>query len=163
MPELTNPHDKFFKEILSREEVARDFLKNYLPPEVYALINTDSLELSKDTFVDKDLTEYFSDLLYKADIKDGKSAYIYILFEHKSYREPHTAFDLLRYMVRIWESVLKTESNTKFPVISIEDLEKALDEASPDKGGVLRPALVLYLLAALAVSQDISRLFRERA
>ena len=47
--------------------------------------------------------------------------------------------------------------------VSIEDLEKALDEAAPDKGGVLRPALVLYLLAALAVSQDISPLFRERA
>lgn len=29
MPELSNPHDRFFKEILSRQEAARDFLLNW--------------------------------------------------------------------------------------------------------------------------------------
>jgi len=36
MTEITNPHDKFFKEIFSRQEVAVDFLRNYIPKEVIA-------------------------------------------------------------------------------------------------------------------------------
>jgi predicted transposase YdaD len=38
------PHDRFFKEIFSRQETARDFLQPYLPPQVSALLNFDSLE-----------------------------------------------------------------------------------------------------------------------
>jgi predicted transposase YdaD len=34
MSELTNPHDRFFKEVFSRPEAARDLLQNYLPEEV---------------------------------------------------------------------------------------------------------------------------------
>ena len=29
MADITNPHDRFFKEVLSREEVARDFMLHY--------------------------------------------------------------------------------------------------------------------------------------
>ena len=34
MTDITHPHDKFFKEVFSRQEVAADFLRNYLPEEV---------------------------------------------------------------------------------------------------------------------------------
>ena len=51
MKEIHNPHDKFFKHVFSREENARDFVLNYLPPDVTALIDIDSMALSKDTFV----------------------------------------------------------------------------------------------------------------
>ncbi|MGB4201313.1 MAG: Rpn family recombination-promoting nuclease/putative transposase, partial [Thermotogota bacterium] len=33
MVKITNPHDKFFKEVMSHIEIARDFLMQYLPPE----------------------------------------------------------------------------------------------------------------------------------
>ncbi|RMD98278.1 MAG: hypothetical protein D6814_07860, partial [Calditrichaeota bacterium] len=36
MQEITNPHDRFFKESFSRRETARDFLQNYLPAEIVA-------------------------------------------------------------------------------------------------------------------------------
>ncbi len=38
MPELLNPHDKFFKEALTQPDAARDFLRYYLPAEVAALV-----------------------------------------------------------------------------------------------------------------------------
>ena len=69
MEQVTNPHDKFFKETLSREEVARDFVLHYLPERIRDCLDVDSLTVSKDTFVDKELREYFSDLLYSIDIK----------------------------------------------------------------------------------------------
>jgi predicted transposase YdaD len=36
---LTNPHDRFFKELFSRQEVAQDFMSHYLPPELVALLD----------------------------------------------------------------------------------------------------------------------------
>ena len=117
MEEIANPHDKFFKESLSREDVARDFARHYLPSEVVSLLDIDSLEVSKDTFVDKSLGAYYSDLLYGFDLKGGGSAFVYLLFEHKSYSEPLVAFHLLRYMVRIWERWLQRGEGRPLPVI----------------------------------------------
>ncbi len=53
------------------------------------------------------LTEYFSDLLCRINLKDGSFGYIYLLFEHKSYQEHLAAFHILRYMVKIWKLWLK--------------------------------------------------------
>jgi predicted transposase/invertase (TIGR01784 family) len=104
MTELSNPHDHFFRELLSRQEAARDFLRYYLPAEVAALLDLSAPKLLPDSFIDPELREHSSDLLYQVALREGGSpAYIYILFEHKSYPDPLVAFQLLRYMVRIWE------------------------------------------------------------
>ncbi len=107
MTEISNPHDRFFKEVLSRQEVARDFLLHYVPANIVGLLDIDSLEIRKDSFVDKDLNEHFSDILYCVNMKQGGSSYVYALFEHKSYPEPLISLHLLRYMIRIWEQALK--------------------------------------------------------
>ena len=86
--ELSNPHDRFFKEIFSRPEVARDFLQNYLPAAVVDQLDMASLELRKDSFVDPDLQQHFSDLLYQVNLETGEGAFVYVLFEHKSYPDP---------------------------------------------------------------------------
>jgi len=120
MTEISNPHDKFFKEVFSRREVALDFLRNYLPNDVFSCLDEESIYLRKDSFVDKELGAYFSDLLYQASLKDGTDSYVYVLFEHKSYPEPMIAFHLLRYMVKIWEQDLKQGlSGSLSPIIPI--------------------------------------------
>ena len=88
MPELSNPHDHFFKQVLSRPDAARDMVLNYLPAEVVAVLDPTSLALRKDSFVDGVLKEHFSDLLYQVALKDGQGAYVYVLLEHKSHAEP---------------------------------------------------------------------------
>ena len=98
MTEISNPHDKFFKEVFSRREIAVDFLRNYLPNDVFLCLDEESIYLRKDSFVDKELRTYFSDLLYQTSLKDGTDSYVYVLFEHKSYPESMIAFHLLRYM-----------------------------------------------------------------
>jgi len=105
--EIVNIHDRFFKQVLSQQEAAGDFLRHYLPPEVVASFDLSSLEMSKDSFVDESLRTYFSDLLYKVKMQGEGDAYIYVLFEHKSYPEGLIAFHLLRYMVKVWEQSLK--------------------------------------------------------
>jgi hypothetical protein len=56
---ISNPHDKLFKQIWSDRETAADFLANYLPADICDLIDLKTLEICKDSFVDKNLTEYF--------------------------------------------------------------------------------------------------------
>ena len=34
MEPITNPHDRFFRQVFSRRETAADFLRNYLPAAV---------------------------------------------------------------------------------------------------------------------------------
>ena len=60
--ELSNPHDRFFKEVWSRKAIGRDFLRRYLPKDVVAMLDLKALELVKGSFVDPQLREYHSDL-----------------------------------------------------------------------------------------------------
>jgi predicted transposase YdaD len=38
MDRITNPHDKFFKEVFTHQETAEDFLTNYLPADIVGLL-----------------------------------------------------------------------------------------------------------------------------
>lgn len=113
---IQNPHDKFFKETFGNVEVAKDFLNNYLPQNIIKLIDIDTLQPQKDSFINEELQEGFSDLLFKVDI-NKKEGYIYFLFEHKSYISKDIAFQLLKYMIEIWESKTKKEKTYELPVI----------------------------------------------
>jgi predicted transposase YdaD len=53
MIEIKNPHDLFLKYLLSRKEVAADFIANYAPESARLALDLDSLELSKDSFSQK--------------------------------------------------------------------------------------------------------------
>ncbi|GAB6160974.1 Rpn family recombination-promoting nuclease/putative transposase [Desulfothermus naphthae] len=113
---IQNPHDAFVKEVFSHKEQAEDFLRNYLPQDICRLIDFDSLSLVKDSFVDEDLKEHFSDLLYEVQLS-SRPGFIYLLFEHKSTPQRFTGLQLLRYMVKIWDLYLKQHHEPILPVI----------------------------------------------
>ncbi len=114
MSEISQPHDRFFHKTFSQPERVEDILLHNLP-QISSLFEAGTLENTGDSFVDDELKKYYSDVLYKAKLKNDEDAYLYILFEHKSYPEPLIAFDLLRYMVRIWEK--DKEQIRNFPLI----------------------------------------------
>ncbi len=111
---VQNPHDKFFKKTFGDVAVAKDFLDNYLPQSITDIVDVDTLEPQKDSFISKELQESFSDLLFKANI-NKREGYLYFLFEHKSYPSRDVAFQLLKYMVEIWNA--KIENTNQLPVI----------------------------------------------
>ncbi len=113
---MQNPHDKFFKETFGNVEVAKDFMKNYLPQSILNIVDMNKLEPQKDSFINKDLQEAFSDLLFKTTI-NNREGYIYFLFEHKSYVSKNIIFQLLRYMIEIWETKANKEISNELPVI----------------------------------------------
>ena len=116
MSDIVNPHDKFFKELLSHKDGARDFFIHYLPREILKLLDLKGIEIVKESFIEKELKEYFSDLLYKVSLSESP-AYLYMLFEHKSYPDRLTALQLIEYMVKIWRLHLKQNPGKKLPLI----------------------------------------------
>ena len=113
---IQNPHDKFFKETFGNVTVTKDFLNNYLPQNIMNIIDIDTLEPQKDSFINEELQEEFSDLLFRVNI-NNKGGYLYFLFEHKSYTSRGIAFQLLKYMIEIWETKIKKEGINELPVI----------------------------------------------
>ncbi len=113
---ITNPHDKFFKEVFSEKKTAADFLANYLPADILQILDLETMEIRKDSFVDEELREFFSDLLYEVKLA-GSRAFIYILFEHKNFPDRYTAFQLLKYIIRIWELHLQQSTKRDLPAI----------------------------------------------
>lgn len=119
MSELSNPHDRFFKDTFSRPEIVRDFLSNYLPAAAAESLDFNTLELQSDSFIDQDLQTHFSDLLYQVQTGDGRQTYVYLLLEHKSYPDAQTPVQLLGYMVRIWERDLRQKVRQLRPILPL--------------------------------------------
>ncbi|TVR01684.1 MAG: Rpn family recombination-promoting nuclease/putative transposase [Desulfovibrionales bacterium] len=107
MTEVNNIHDTFFRETMSHKEVAADFLANYLPAKVLKHIRLDTLTITKDSFVDEKLDEYYSDLLYHVTFTGNRLGLIYFLFEHKSFPDRFTDLQLLGYLSENWQLVRK--------------------------------------------------------
>jgi predicted transposase/invertase (TIGR01784 family) len=120
MSEITNPHDKFFKETFGQIHIARDFLRHYLPAPVLAQLHLNQMQAEKETFIDPELREHFSDLLFSVPRNDKRGlAFVYFLFEHKSFTDIWTSLQLLGYIVRFWEREVRQKAKTLSPVIPL--------------------------------------------
>ena len=108
-------HDSIFKWTFSNVENVKTLIKGFLPPKIANNINYNELELLDISLVDEELKQYQADLIYETRYKNYP-AYIYILFEHKSYLDRYTPLQLLKYMLKLWEREIK-ERERKVPVI----------------------------------------------
>jgi len=106
---IPNPLDRFFKQTFSRLDVTRGFLKKFLPDDVTRCLDLETLELQPTSFVDDELREVFSDLVFTLELAGSgrEESVVYLLFEHKSTPDRLVAFQLLKYVVRIGEQRLR--------------------------------------------------------
>jgi len=102
MKQLHQPHDRFFRAVFGRAELARELLSDALPPRLLRRLDLGALEVSGETFVDPELAAHQADILVRTRLR-GSPLLVYILVEHKSYPYRWTLLQLLRYMVRVWE------------------------------------------------------------
>ncbi len=115
-------HNNFFTAFFEEKEVVESFLTEYVPKEITRDLDFNTLEIERENFVNKKLRRHFSDILYSIQFKK-KPAYAYLLFEHKSRekkkKKKFAPFQLLKYMVHIWDRHLKLykEIETLPPII----------------------------------------------
>jgi predicted transposase/invertase (TIGR01784 family) len=99
-PVILTPHDHLFQASLTHPEVAKDFFKEHLPPEVVKAIQFDKFKLCQKTFIGKRFKKYEADVIYQTEI-DGKPVYLYLLIEAQSTIDSHMPFRLLCYILEI--------------------------------------------------------------
>ncbi len=113
---ITKKHDTTFKEVFSQKRIAKDFIENNIPKEALNIIDLESFELQKDSFISKELQENFSDLIYKVRI-NNRDAYICFLLEHKSYKDKLAIFQVQKYILEFWTSTIQKENKEELPII----------------------------------------------
>jgi hypothetical protein len=112
-------HDPFNIQQFARLENARSFFQNYLTPAFVAAARWETLELVRARYIDGELRSHYPDLLFKVRLGD-RFAFIYLLFEHKSFLDPLTPWQLLRQKVHLWHDWLSEAENanaTRLPLI----------------------------------------------
>jgi len=87
----------------------------HLPAELRAVCDLSTLKQESGSFVEDDLRQYFSDVLYslKTTARDG---YIHVLVEHQSTLDKHMAFRLIRYAVAAMQRHLEAR-HKKLPLV----------------------------------------------
>ncbi|ECI0980290.1 Rpn family recombination-promoting nuclease/putative transposase [Salmonella enterica subsp. enterica serovar Newport] len=109
------PHDATFRQFLTRPEIAREFMAIHLPAELRAICDLSTLKLESGSFVEDDLRQYFSDVLYSLKTTDG-DGYIHVLLEHQSSPDVHMAFRMTRYAVAAMQRHLDA-GHKKLPLV----------------------------------------------
>lgn len=109
------PHDATFRQFLTQPDIARDFMRLHLPPELREICDLSTLKLESGSFVETDLRHYFSDVLYSLKTTAGEG-YIHMLIEHQSVPDRHMAFRLMRYAIAAMQRHLES-GHKRLPLV----------------------------------------------
>ena len=97
------PHDTLFRALTESPRHADRLVRDALPPAFAELLSDAPGRLLPGSFVDSGLRTVQADRLLEFTLRDGRSALVYVLLEHKSSVDPGTPLQLLGYMVKIWQ------------------------------------------------------------
>ena len=115
--EISNPHDKLFKQLLGEPENAASFLENNLPGELVSHLDLSTLGVVHASFIDAQFIQSEADLLFSVTIAN-RPGYVYVLFEHQSSPDPLMLLRLLGYMVGVWKRFQReSPPSNRLPVI----------------------------------------------
>ena len=118
---MSTPHNALVHRVFGNPDNAASELRLVLPAEASALIDWTTLKLCPGSFVDPQLVERHTDLLFTVRYA-GRDAQLYVLFEHQSTPDRFMPFRLLRYIIRIWEAFLRDKLSE---IIDLEPSELA--------------------------------------
>jgi predicted transposase YdaD len=107
-------HDEYCKERLRCPRKAIKLLRHTLPLEVQEMLVLDELQVTLNSFIDEELQESFADVVYEIPVKGSKTKIVvYVLIELKTNSDKWTIFQVLKYIVRIWDNALKRAADEK--------------------------------------------------
>ena len=115
-------HDKSYKDLYSKKEVAIDLFKNFFNEEWTKYLTTENLTLVNKSFVTSDYEETEADIVYKANI-NNKEVIFYILLEFQSTVDYRMPLRLLFYISEILREYAvnakhkRYDKNIKIPAI----------------------------------------------
>ena len=118
MGNISNPHDALFRSSLKNLEVAKDFFKAHLPSFVLDKINFNTLKFCNTSFLDEELKEQCSDVLYHSKLDNNAYSYLYVLAEHQSSPKKLMPLRILRYQLAIiMQHLQEYPDSTHLPIV----------------------------------------------
>ena len=91
------PHDALFRAIARDPRRATLLFLEHLPQQIRTAVPDRTLVPVDSSLVDKGLRQSHCDLLFRTSLLACPDTAVYVLFEHKSYRDPRTPDQLARY------------------------------------------------------------------
>lgn len=155
---IENPHDRIFKEIESIRENAADLIAAVFPEELKRKLALETLELDNNSYISQDLQESFSDIVYNCRYGEGTTITITLLFEHKSSPATYPHFQLLRYILGIWEYRLKNKlvPQVVVPVVFYHGKERWIQKRMPEYFSGIDQTLEAFLPSFEYLLTDLS-------
>lgn len=95
-------HDSHIKKLLSSNERAIAYFREYLPKSMVEELKLNDLQLIDKSFVGKNNKQFHADLLFSIPGK-RQNILIYVLFEHKSYYDTEIFGQLLSYLSSVYK------------------------------------------------------------
>ncbi len=114
MQDIKNPHNNYIENMLSNKNIAQEFFTYHLPEDVKKVINLDTLEPKKDTFVDMALRKLETDILFSANF-NGRIGYIYLLIEAQRKPDRTMPIRIFKYILAAMEFYMG--KNKEMPII----------------------------------------------
>jgi len=114
------PHDRFIKAMMSNKAFAMDFCKEMLPEQIRSIIDLESISFPKTSFINKELKEFFSDVIlrFRRKIPSDQSLHVTLIIEHKEKPYSMVYIQLLRYLAEGYGALLKQKKHLE-PIIPI--------------------------------------------
>ncbi|MFO7561363.1 MAG: Rpn family recombination-promoting nuclease/putative transposase [Enhygromyxa sp.] len=102
----SKPHDALFKAAFEHPAHAADLFRCTLPESLREGIDYGSLTREDGSFIDPELADRHSDLLFSARLR-GDRVFLNLLLEHQSTNDGAMPLRIIDYLARIWKRHLK--------------------------------------------------------
>jgi len=162
---IKNPHDKYFRAVFSHQSIARNFLTAFLPKASILQLDLDSLDRITGSFVDEQLQEHYTDILFRCRLKNSENdIWISILLEHKSYNDTESDFQLLGYLHNGWQEDIKQGKKRRFilPILLYHGTEKWKRKSITNHFGYLPEHFIQFIPKFDYVLIDLSQFSEEK-
>lgn len=87
-------HDEIIRSAFANPIVAKEFFEMHLPQHVKSILLLDTLKMEKDSFIEANLKNSISDILFSAKF-GNKTGCLFLLLEHQSTSGPIYGFSLV--------------------------------------------------------------------
>ena len=95
-------HDRMFKMIMSHVEYVIEILQQLLPSDMHEHLRSDRLTMMSSEFTRYGKSRH-ADVIYRLQLDEAGSVYLYFIFEHKSYPDKGLHKQLLQYLLDVLE------------------------------------------------------------
>ncbi len=114
--DIHQPTDKLFKKVFEFPDVIQELVNEQLPKQMVKHIDFSTLQIQKNTFINKQFRAKETDLLYSVKYKD-ETIFIYLLVEMQTTVDNDIVLRLMGYLQCFFDLFRKQHSDEALPLI----------------------------------------------